>query len=202
MTLFHPDQTENLLPFDGVANYFGAVIDPSLADAYLQKLVNAILWQQDEITIYGKRYVTRRKTAWYGEAALSYTYSGTTRTALPWTPELRELKSLVEKLSGETYNSCLLNLYHDGTDGMSWHSDDEKMLKKNGAIASMSFGAERKFSFKHKKTKQTVSIVLEHGSLLVMKGNVQQHWLHALPKSVKVKSPRVNLTFRTIVTNN
>ena len=181
--------------------YFGPILDEHQADDYFEKLIGLILWQRDEVTIYGKKYLTARKTAWYGEPGLDYTYSGHKRTPLPWTPDLLTLKSLVESLSGETYNSCLLNLYHDGSEGMSWHTDDEKMLKKNGAIASLSLGAERKFSFKHKQTKETVSLLLEHGSLLVMKGSTQQHWRHALPKSLKIKSPRVNLTFRTIVTD-
>ena len=118
---------------------------------------------------------------------------------MPWTKELLELKKLVEKETGESFNSCLLNLYHDGTEGMAWHSDAEKDLKKNGAIASLSFGAERKFSFKHKLTKELVSLVLEHGSLLVMKDTTQSHWLHRLPPSAKHNKSRINLTFRTIV---
>jgi len=116
-----------------------------------------------------------------------------------WTPELLELKAIAEQRTGETYNSCLLNLYHTGEEGMAWHSDGEKDLKKDGAIASLSFGAERKFAFKHKRTGETVSIVLEHGSLLVMKGTTQTHWLHRLPPTKKIHSPRVNLTFRTII---
>jgi len=118
---------------------------------------------------------------------------------MPCTKELLALKELVETKSGETYNSCLLNLYHSGDEGMSWHSDGEKDLKKHGAIASMSFGADRKFAFKHKETKETVSQVLEKGSLLIMKGTTQENWLHRLPPTKKVKSPRINLTFRSIV---
>jgi alkylated DNA repair dioxygenase AlkB len=120
---------------------------------------------------------------------------------LPWTPELLALKHLAEEITGATYNSCLLNLYHSGEEGMAWHSDGEKMLEPNGAIASFSFGAERKFAFKHKHTKQTISLILEHGSLLVMKGATQQNWLHRLPPTTKVTRPRVNLTFRTIMVN-
>ena len=189
----------NLLPYDGIVNYFGRFVDHKIADEYFQKLMATILWQQDEVVIYGKRYVTRRKTGWYGDEDYDYAYSGMTRRAKPWTPELLGLKKIAEQRTGEHYNSCLLNLYHDGSDGMSWHSDNEKMLKENGAIASMSFGANRKFSFKHNTTKETVSLMLEHGSLLVMRGEIQSHWKHALPKSVKVKDPRINLTFRTIV---
>ena len=109
------------------------------------------------------------------------------------------LKSKIEIETGESFNSCLLNLYHTGEEGMAWHSDGEKDLKKDGAIGSVSFGAERKFSFKHKTTKETVSLMLEHGSLLVMKGTTQTHWLHRLPPTKKILKPRINLTFRTIV---
>jgi alkylated DNA repair dioxygenase AlkB len=111
---------------------------------------------------------------------------------------LQLLKKLIEDKTGETYNSCLLNLYHSGDEGMGWHSDGEKELKKNGAIASVSLGAERKFAFKHKETKEVISQVLAHGSVLVMKNETQSHWLHRLPPTIRVSTPRVNLTFRTI----
>ena len=121
------------------------------------------------------------------------------RSALPWTKELLALKTLVENKTGETFNSCLLNLYHDGSEGMAWHSDGEKDLKKNGAIASLSFGAERKFVLKHKKSNKKVSIILQQSSLLVMKDETQTNWLHCIPTTKKINDPRVNLTFRTIV---
>jgi alkylated DNA repair dioxygenase AlkB len=127
-----------------------------------------------------------------------YTYSNATKRALAWIKELSELKQIVEEYAGIKFNSCLLNLYHDGNEGMGWHSDDEKPLGKSNTIASLSFGAERKFSFKHKQTKQTVSLVLEHGSLLIMKDATQRNWLHSLPKSKKITRQRINLTFRTI----
>jgi alkylated DNA repair dioxygenase AlkB len=112
---------------------------------------------------------------------------------------LLELKKIAEEITGATFNSCLLNLYHNGNEGMAWHSDDEKSLGKNTAIASFSFGAERKFSLKHKKSKEAVSIILENGSLLLMKGTTQDNWLHCLPKAKKINAPRINLTFRTII---
>ena len=118
---------------------------------------------------------------------------------MPFTKELLDLKVLVEKITEAKFNSCLLNLYHDGNEGMGWHSDDEKSLGANTTIASLSFGAERKFSLKHKQTKQTVSVVLQSGSLLVMKGSTQTNWLHSLPKTTIIRKPRINLTFRTIV---
>lgn len=193
------DPTLNLLPGDGMVNYHGKLLDREKADAYYHALLSSIEWKNDLAVIFGKRMVTKRKVAWYGDRAFEYTYSNTTKHALPWTRELQELKMLTEAATGESFNSCLLNLYHDGNEGMAWHSDGEKDLKKNGAIGSLSLGAERKFSFKHKQTGETVSLVLEHGSLLVMKGATQSHWLHRLPPTKKVNGPRVNLTFRTIV---
>ena len=192
------NQPTNLLPQDGVVNYYGRVISNGEADYYLESLLRDISWAHDEAIIFGKRIVTRRKVAWYAERPFTYTYSKTTKTALPWIPVLLKLKEIAESISGETYNSCLLNHYRDGSEGMAWHSDAEIDLKRNGAIGSMSFGAERKFAFKHKRNKQTVSKVLEHGSLLVMKDTTQTHWLHRLPPTKTASTPRVNLTFRTI----
>lgn len=168
------------------------------ANEYYEYLLHQIEWKNDEAIIFGKHILTKRKVAWYGDLPFEYTYSNTTKQALPWTKELLELKAICEEKSGETYNSCLLNLYHNGDEGMAWHSDGEKDLKKNGAIASLSFGAERKFGFKHKETKETIYLVLAHGSLLVMKDTTQSHWLHRLPPTKLVKRPRINLTFRTI----
>jgi alkylated DNA repair dioxygenase AlkB len=192
------DQTRNLLPKDGTVNYYGKLFSAKQANECFERLLNAIEWRNDEAIIFGKLIVTKRKVAWYGDLEFEYTYSNTTKKALPWTPALLELKAIVEERTKETFNSCLLNLYHSGDEGMAWHSDGEKDLKKNGAIASLSFGAERKFSFKHKEEKTNVSLILEHGSLLVMKGTTQTHWLHRLPPTKMVTKPRVNLTFRTI----
>jgi alkylated DNA repair dioxygenase AlkB len=198
MNLFNTDEKENLLPFDGTVNYYGIVMKQSEAVAYTDLLLNNIEWKNDEAIIFGRHIITKRKAAWYGDENYSYTYSKTTKYALPWTKELLELKQLAEEKTGATYNSCLLNLYHDGDEAMAWHSDDEKALVKNGTIASLSFGAERKFMFKHRRTGQTISIMLQSGSLLTMKDATQTNWLHRLTKSAKIKSPRVNLTFRTM----
>ncbi len=199
MDLFNAlDPTRNLLPKEGTVHYYGAILTQERANYYLKQLLETIAWKNDEAIIYGKKIVTKRKVAWYAEKPFEYTYSNTTKLALPWTPELLELKELVEQKTKETFNSCLLNLYHDGSEGMAWHSDGEKDLKRNGAIGSLSLGAVRKFAFKHKVSKQKVELLLEHGSLLVMKGTTQTHWLHRLPPTKLVKTPRVNLTFRTI----
>ncbi len=199
MDLFKQNPLSNLLPYDGEAIYYGRVLSPGDSDAYLQALLHSIAWKHDEAVIFGRHFITKRKAAWYGDEAFDYTYSNTTKRALPWTRELLELKELSEKVTGITYNSCLLNLYHTGEEGMAWHSDDEKKLARGKGIASLSFGAERKFAFKHKDSKQLVSLILEHGSMLLMKGETQTHWWHRLPPSTKVRTPRVNLTFRTIL---
>ncbi|MDJ0644850.1 MAG: alpha-ketoglutarate-dependent dioxygenase AlkB [Flavobacteriaceae bacterium] len=193
------DEPRNLLHKDGVVHYYGKILSYQEATNYYNTLLNSIEWRNDEAKIFGKLYITKRKVAWYGDKQFEYKYSNRVKLALPWTPELLELKRLAEEKTNESYNSCLLNLYHDGSEGMAWHSDGEKDLKKHGAIASLSFGAERKFAFKHKETKQKVAILLEHGSLLVMKGETQSHWLHRLPPTKKIDKPRISLTFRTII---
>jgi alkylated DNA repair dioxygenase AlkB len=190
---------KNLLPHQGIVNYYGRLMNHAKADHYFNSLMSSIEWRNDEAVIFGKLITTKRKVAWYGDREFEYTYSNITKRALPWTKELLELKALTEETTGEKFNSCLLNLYHSGEEGMAWHSDGEKNLKKEGAIGSLSFGAERKFSFRYKQTKEVVSVKLEHGSLLVMKGATQKYWLHRLPPTKVVTTPRINLTFRTIV---
>jgi alkylated DNA repair dioxygenase AlkB len=193
------DPAKNRLPQDGTVNYYGKLFGSKEADSYFEKLLNLIEWRNDEAVIFGKKIITKRKVAWYGGMPFAYTYSNITRYALPWTKELWQLKSVIEDRTGEMFNSCLLNLYHNGEEGMAWHSDGETDLKKDGAIASLSFGAERKFAFKHKISNEKVELFLEHGSLLVMKGTTQTFWLHRLPKTKRITTPRINLTFRTIV---
>ena len=188
----------NLLPHDGCVHYHGPIFSRQDADDYFSALMESIAWENDHAAMFGKIITTKRKVAWYADTPFSYTYSGITKTASPWLPTLLTLKSKVEDISGETFNSCLLNLYHDGNEGMGWHCDEETDLLPDGAIGSLSFGAERNFAFKHKQTKQRVTQFLEHGALLVMKGTTQTHWLHRLPTTKKVHNPRINLTFRTI----
>lgn len=199
MDLFNNDGIYNLLPYDGTVYYYGKVISLVEANNFFNVLFNDIDWKKDEAVIFGKHILTSRKVAWYGDKEYDYTYSNTTKKALPWTKELLVLKQLAEEKTKATYNSCLLNLYHTGDEGMAWHSDGEKMLQKNGSIASFTFGAERKFSFKHKQSKESTSLILEHGSLLEMKDETQTNWLHRLPPTTKIKRPRINLTFRTIM---
>ncbi len=201
MDLFNQNHSlkNNLLPFDGEVYYYGLVFSKAIKVHYFDSLLNSIAWKNDEVFMFGKRIVTKREVAWYGDKEFEYTYSKIKRKALLWSKELLEIKLLVENETNETYNSCLLNLYHDESEGMGWHSDDEKQLKHEAAIASVSFGAERNFSFKHKKTKDKISILLQNGSLLLMKGATQTNWLHQIPKTKYKKGPRINLTFRTIL---
>ncbi len=183
MDLFGFDDEFNLLPYDGEVFYYGQTLESELSKQFRLNLLKNIDWKNDEVVIYGKHIVTDRKIAWYGDKPYSYTYSNTTKQALLWTAELLQLKKLVEKHTDTVFNCCLLNLYHNGAEGMTWHSDDEEALGKNAVIASLSLGAKRKFSFKHKRSKETVSLELEEGSLLLMKGTTQHHWLHSLPKT-------------------
>ena len=199
MDLFNQNSHTNILPFDGEVLYLGKVFNRKKVAQYYQTFLEKIPWKNDEAIIFGKHHITKRKVAWFGDNTYSYKYSGITKQAHIWTPELLQLKQKVEELSATTYNSCLLNLYHDGEEGMGWHSDAEKTLLDNGTIASVTLGAERKFSFKHKESKQRIDVLLENGSLLLMKGTTQKNWLHRLPPTKKVFSPRINLTFRTVI---
>lgn len=197
MKLFNEaDPQRNYLPYDGTVNYYGVITDKQ--DYFYEVLLEKVAWKPDQAVIFGKHLETKRKVAWYGDHRFEYSYSGIQKVAMPWIEELLELKEMVESISGESYNSCLLNLYHNGSEGMAWHSDGEKDLKKNGAIASLTFGAERKFSFKHKQSKERIDMLLENGSLLVMKDTTQSHWMHRLPPTKQLHGPRINLTFRTI----
>jgi alkylated DNA repair dioxygenase AlkB len=200
MTTFNEYRaSNNILNKDGIVYYYGKILSSEDAKQYFELLMRNIQWENDDLVFFGKHVTTKRKVAWYGDSEYRYTYSNSTKRALAWTNELFELKQIVEKYAETKFNSCLLNLYHNGNEGMGWHSDVEKPLGKNNTIASLSFGTERKFSFKHKQTKQTVSVVLEHGSLLIMKGATQSNWLHSLPKSKNITQHRINLTFRTIL---
>ena len=194
MNLFSAD--DNLLPYDGSVIYYGKIFNKETSDYYFKELLNQIPWQNDEAIMFGKHIITKRKIAWYAENNISYSYSNILKTGLPFNNLLLEIKNIVEDKLKENFNSCLLNLYHNNTEGMAYHSDNEKDLKPMASIASISFGAERMFYFKHKTTKDKISVFLEHGSLLVMKDETQKNWLHRLPPIKKVCKERINLTFR------
>lgn len=189
----------NLLPKDGTVHYYGKIFTEEQSEIYYVKLLNEINWQHDVVKIFGKEIITKRKVAFLGDEGISYKYSGKTKIAEKWLKFILEIKSTVEQISGEKFNACLLNYYHNGSEAMSWHSDNEKEILKHSAIASISFGAERKFGFKHNFTKEEISIMLGKGSLLIMKDETQIYWKHKLYTNAKISEPRINLTFRTIV---
>lgn len=190
---------DSLLPYDGELVLIDDFFSDAEANIYFNKLVSEIKWANDEVVMFGKKLLLSRKMAFYGDNNVSYIYSKIQRKALVWNSDLIEIKRKIELKSQNQFNSCLLNYYLDGTEGMGWHSDDEKELGVNPVIASLSLGAERKFVFKHKVTHDKVEVFLKHGSLLLMRGSIQHHWLHGLPKSKKIQRPRINLTFRMIM---
>ena len=196
MSLFCPDLGTNLLPHGGIVHDHGRIFSTEESDRIFASLLRDIPWRHDEVVMFGKHIVTARKVAWVAEEGVAYAYSGKSREPIAWTDDLLKLRTACENLTESTYNSCLLNLYHNGTEGMGWHSDDEKSIVPKSSIACLSFGAARKFSFKHKRSKESVSLVLENGSLLDMHGETQDNWLHQLPKSLRVTAPRISLTFR------
>ena len=198
-TTLGKEVSKNLIPYDGEVYYIENFLEDKLAKQFFQELHKNIYWEHDEFLMYGKKIITKRKVAWYGSKAFNYAYSYKTRQARVFTEDLMKIKQLIEAASKDAFNSCLLNLYHGGSEGMGWHSDNEKELQPLATIASLSLGEERKFAFKHKTTKETISLTLHSGSLLLMKGEIQQHWLHQLPKTKKITVPRINLTFRNII---
>ncbi|OTG68803.1 alpha-ketoglutarate-dependent dioxygenase AlkB [Acinetobacter sp. ANC 4470] len=198
--LFAPEAQANVLPCDGVVEDFGLILTAEQSTQYLNYFLKHLAWQQDEVILHGQYYKTERQVAWYGDENYQYHYSGTFKQAHVWNPALFRLKQHIEKLVGYRFNSCLANLYTDGTQAVGWHSDDEPALvsqvSQEMLIASLSFGATRKFSFKHKSKAEKVDLLLYSGQLIVMRGKTQQHWKHALMKSKKIIEPRINLTFR------
>ena len=179
--------------------YYHNFIHSEQAWKYFYQILKKTDWKEDEIKIFGKTYLQPRLTALYGSDGKSYSYSGITMTPNPFTSELKEIKNKIEAVSEKHFNTVLLNLYRDGNDSNGWHSDDEKELGPNPFIASLSLGAKRIFHLKHKQDKNLrYKLLLEHGSLLIMKGTTQHFWKHQLPKSKKINSPRINLTFRII----
>lgn len=178
--------------------YFSNFFNHQTSNRYLTFLLGQISWRQEEMKMYGKVLKFPRLTAWYGDNDKPYSFSGITLRPLPWNDELLEIKREIEPKCGVNFNSVLLNKYRDGNDSISWHSDDEKELGQNPVIASVNFGAERKFQLRHRETKEKIEIVLEHGSLLIMKGELQHYWQHQVAKTKLQVEERVNLTFRLI----
>ncbi|MEW5676260.1 alpha-ketoglutarate-dependent dioxygenase AlkB [Flavobacterium enshiense] len=197
-TLFSNDRiTFNLK--DAEIVYYPDFFTEQEANAFFEKLLTETPWQQDPITIFGKKHLQPRLTALFGNNEKPYSYSGITMQPHPYTELLLQIKSKVEHELNYNFTSVLLNLYRDGKDSNGWHADNEKELGRNPIIASVSFGAARNFQLKHNTDKsQKLNILLENGSLLLMKGSTQHHWKHQIPKTTKPLNPRINLTFRTI----
>lgn len=203
--LFAPKPTNNLLPYDGQVNDLGIVIDyPS---PLFYNLVTELPWQEDIVTLFGKTHVTTRQIVWMGDSDIDYQYSGHTRQTIPWTDTVFHVKHHIEQKLLDlgidaNFNSCLLNYYPSGEDGMGYHADDERELGEQPVIASLSLGATRKFVFKHKKTQDKVELYLESGQLIVMHGDTQSFWKHSITKTKNVTTGRISLTFRQIYPNN
>lgn len=196
MTLFESGDVRQVLPYDGEAWYHPDVVSVTEAREHLAGLIEETPWERRNIVLFGREVAQPRLACWYGDRP--YTYSGLTLEPRDFTDRLRELCGIAESRSAWRFNTVLANLYRDGRDSMGWHADDERELGPEPVIASMSFGAVRRFRLRHRDTRETVEVWLEPGSLLVMRGLTQHCWTHDLPKTTKVTEPRVNLTFRRI----
>lgn len=193
-----PKDGEPVVLPNGEYLYFPHFFERSIADQYLQRFIDNIEWRQESMNMYGKQVLFPRLTSWYGDNDKPYSFSGITLSPHPWSEELLIIKSKIEPICETIFNSVLLNFYRDGNDSISWHTDAEKELGRNPLIASVNFGAERKFQIKHNETSETHDIILKHGSLLIMQGEMQHFWKHQVPKQKTINKPRVNLTFRVI----
>jgi alkylated DNA repair dioxygenase AlkB len=184
---------------DGDVRYLPDAVPPALADEWFARLRHEVDWRQEEILLFGARHAVPRLVAWHGDPGATYRYSGVDHHPLAWTRTLAAIRERVESLSGHRFNSVLLNLYRDGRDGMGWHADDEPELGTDPVIASVSLGATRRFRMRHRRRRdQVLGIDLAHGSLLLMQGPTQHHWVHAVPKTSRPVGERINLTFRHV----
>jgi alkylated DNA repair dioxygenase AlkB len=189
----------NLIPFDGELYLIKHFYQLPESDQLFATLKTGLAWQEETIVIFGKWVKVPRLMCWYGDADASYRYSGVSHQPKPWTTELQSVRKKVEQQCQCAFNSVLANLYRDGNDSMGWHADAEKELGPNPVIASLSLGDERLFKLHHKKRKEILDICLGHGDLLLMAGTLQHHWMHSVPKTKKLKTPRINLTIRKIL---
>jgi alkylated DNA repair dioxygenase AlkB len=193
-----PERGESLLQSDGTAVLHTSAITPLRAAALFGIFAADLAWEARQVFVFGRWVAQPRLTAWYGDPGQSYRYSGIKLRPHPWTSELTEVRALCEQLAGTRFNSVLANLYRDGSDGVAWHADDESELGENPVIASVSLGQERRFDLRHRDTGETVRTQPPSGSVLVMAGSTQHHWLHQVPKTAKPVGPRINLTFRFV----
>ncbi|MBW8686195.1 alpha-ketoglutarate-dependent dioxygenase AlkB family protein [Chitinophaga rhizophila] len=196
--LFNDPDSQHISLKDGELVYCPQFFKLPEANHYMHQLLHTINWQQEGMMMYGKQVLFPRLMAWYGDAGSSYSFSGSTYAPLPWTDELLQIRAQIIPLAGVDFNSVLLNRYRNGKDSMGWHADDEPELGVNPVIASVNLGAPRRFMLRHVKEGDKFELSLEHGSLLIMKGALQHHWQHQVPKTTKVSAERINLTFRVI----
>ncbi len=193
------DEGQRFALADADVRLWPAAFEPREASRLFDELRGGIAWQHEEVTIFGRRRLVPRLVAWHGDPDARYTYTGTAHDPLPWTPPLEAIRERVRELTGHSFNAVLLNLYRDGRDGMGWHSDDEPELGRDPVIASVSLGATRRFCMRHRRRKDSrLELPLGHGSLLLMSGPTQHHWLHAVPKTRATTGERINLTFRNV----
>ena len=185
-----------LLPYDGqVALYQSVFAEP---DELFIRLRECLKWEQKQVVVFNRRHNEPRLSAWYGDPDAVYAYSGMSLSPIPWVEPLVAIKEKSEALTSSKFNSVLANFYRNGDDSMGWHSDDEPELGPHPTIASVSFGAERRFDFRHRRTKEKISVLLPHGSVLVMSGTTQSYWQHAIAKTKRISDPRINLTYRLV----
>ena len=185
---------------DAEIKFYPNFFDKTESDLIFENLFREIKWRSDKIKLYGKEIDLPRKTAWYGESDKIYKYSGIQMLPESWTPTLLKVKLAIEKVANINFNSVMMNLYRDGNDGISWHTDAEPELGKNPIIGSVSFGQTRRFMLRHRNNKELkCEIELTHGSFLLMSGATQHFWQHQIPKTSKKLAPRINLTFRVII---
>ncbi len=197
--LFPQDEGFDLTVDDGALRYLPNFLDDKKANALFERLLTSIPWQEEKVTVYGKTYDQPRLTSLHSIHNTPYRYSNITLHPHPFTSELTQLLSEIKEVESAEFNAVLLNLYRHGKDSNGWHADDEKELGNNPVIASISLGEERYFHLKHKtKKEQRLKLKLSHGSLLIMGGAMQHHWLHQIPKTTRPLKPRINLTFRKI----
>jgi len=185
---------------DGECYLVDNFLDKAQADCSFENIKQNSRWHQPEVILFAKQVSSPRLAAWYGDPEALYTYSGLVNEPLPWFESLSQLRLQVEDYTGNRFNSVLINLYRNGNDAMGWHSDNEPELGSRPVIASVSLGATRRFLMRHKRRKDvnTLKVELHHGSLLVMKGETQQHWRHAVPRTKQAVEARINLTFRLV----
>lgn len=188
-----------LLPFDGTATLFNDFLDTQFAMRAFNQIRNESDWEQPEITIFGNTVLEPRLSTWHNELGEGYKYSGVMRRAQPFSKMLSEIRDRCAEITNTPFNSALVNFYRNGQDGMGWHSDNEACNGPEPIIASVSLGATRRFDMRHRKTGETIKIDLESGSLLVMAGKSQQCWVHQVAKTKRVHEPRINLTFRRVI---